>query len=281
MRCASPPESVGARTVERQIAQAHEVEEAEPARELRHHVARDLALARRETQLLEVRERFGHRPRRDGRDVLCRGTARRALRASGAARGRPRTCPDRRRPRPTTPPRPFAPRRSRRAGRPCRSIRGTSRSASCTRTGADRAARSCARTSGTHARSSTARPPRDAAPRRASLQRPSPPCEPGLGPCNLDDAHHVAAEIERLRERSHELAIGGRSNGELGHRQLDVVLLEPIEPRPRVGRRRDAVDPQRRVAAPGRPVRELGVVALAADHERRQAARCACRDSAS
>ena len=54
---------------------------------------------------------------------------------------------------------------------------------------------------------------------------------------DLEHADHVAAELERLRERVRELAVGGRRHVDLRDRQLDVVLLESIEPRPRVGRR--------------------------------------------
>ena len=110
--------------------------------------------------------------------------------------------------------------------------RGTSRSASCTRTSADRAARSCGCTTGTRAPSRRAR--------RPPHRRPS-----GTSKGRRQHAHHVAAELDGSRERVGELAGRGRSNVELRDGQLDVVLLETVEPRPRVGRRQHAVDAQR------------------------------------
>ena len=53
-------------------------------------------------------------------------------------------------------------------------------------------------------------------------------------------------------------------------RQLDRVLLEAVEPRPRVGRQQLAVDAQVRVALACGPLGEVGVDALARDDQRRQ-----------
>ena len=61
------------------------------------------------------------------------------------------------------------------------------------------------------------------------------------------------------------------ADDELGDRQLDRVLLEAVEPRPAIGRKQSR---RRRAAAakplPRRPFREIGVVALARDDERRE-----------
>ena len=57
---------------------------------------------------------------------------------------------------------------------------------------------------------------------------------------------------------------------DLRDRQLDRVLLEPIEPRPALRRQHLAVDAQLGEALARRPLREVGVVALARDDERRE-----------
>ena len=54
----------------------------------------------------------------------------------------------------------------------------------------------------------------------------------------------------------------------VGHGQLDGVLLEPVEPRPGTGRHERAVHAQLREPAGRGPRGEIGVVALAGDHER-------------
>ncbi len=101
-----------------------------------------------------------------------------------------------------------------------------------------------------------------------AVGRPCPPSGTTKG--RRQHTHHVAAELDGARERVGKLAPRGGLNVELSDGQLDVVHLEPVEPRPGVRRRQLAVDAQRRVAAVRRPLGELGVVALAGDHERRE-----------
>jgi hypothetical protein len=84
------------------------------------------------------------------------------------------------------------------------------------------------------------------------------------------DAYHAASQLERARERLAELALPRRRDDQIGDRQIDVVLLEAIEARPRLGRREHAVDTELFVALAGRPLREIRVVALARDDERRE-----------
>src|SRR5690606_36036656 len=83
------------------------------------------------------------------------------------------------------------------------------------------------------------------------------------------DAHHVAAELERLRKRIRQRGAVRRGDLDLADGQVDVVLLEAAQARPLGRRRHDAVDAQRRKTALRGPLRELRVIALAADHERR------------
>ena len=63
-----------------------------------------------------------------------------------------------------------------------------------------------------------------------------------------------------------------RRDDEVGHRQLDVVLAEAVEPRPLARRQEGAVDAQVAEALAGRPLGEVGVEALARHHQRRQQA---------
>src|SRR5690606_41342521 len=85
-----------------------------------------------------------------------------------------------------------------------------------------------------------------------------------------DDAHHAAAEPQRSLDRLLELRLVSRRDADLRDRQLDVVLLEAVDPRPCVGREIRAVDAQCRIPLVARPFGEIRVVALATDHERRE-----------
>ena len=69
-----------------------------------------------------------------------------------------------------------------------------------------------------------------------------------------------------------QLALGLRADDDLADRQLDRVLAEAVEARPRRGRQELAVHPQAFVALAGRPLGEVGVVALARHHQRREEA---------
>ena len=192
--------------------------------------------------------------------------------------------------------------------------RGTSRSASCTRTSRGSSGSKLRLHTGTRARSNRARPAVglgraacDSAPRRArdlprSLisaaaraarcarrsscarrRRAISPPRPRRLPRSsaLEHAHHVAAELERTRERVGELAPAAGLDVELRDRQLDVVLLEPIEPRPRGRSASDAVDAQRLRSRDSTPSPRAPCSSPCGRSRAARAARCACRDSAS
>jgi hypothetical protein len=63
-----------------------------------------------------------------------------------------------------------------------------------------------------------------------------------------------------------------RRHDDIAHRQLDRVLAETVQARPRIDRQELAVDAQMRVAARLGPLGQIGVDALAVDHQRRQQA---------
>ena len=87
--------------------------------------------------------------------------------------------------------------------------------------------------------------------------------------------------LQRLRERVGELVRGGRAHVDLRDRQLDVVLLETVEPRPALRRRRRR---RRRAASRSRgstPSRRARCSSPCGRSRAARAARCACRGSAS
>ena len=88
----------------------------------------------------------------------------------------------------------------------------------------------------------------------------------------LQHVHDALAEVERAGERLAQLALAVGRDRDVGDRQLDRVLLEAVEPRPFRGRQELAVDAQMGVALAARPLREVGVVALAVEDERREQA---------
>ena len=243
------------RTIERQITQADEIEKTEPADELRHDVARDLACARLEFQLLERDMRVGDRARRDLCDAL-------AVEPHGERFGLE-----------TSPGARLAGSRVGGGVGPggflaallvveigeldARAVAGGAPAVT-------RVVREQARIERLEAAAARRAGARGGV--KLAVRRTCPPSGTSKG--RRQHAHHVAAELDGSGERIGELAGGGRSNVELRHGQLDVVLFEPVEPRPRVGRRQHAVDAQRAVAAGRGPVGELGVIALAADDER-------------
>ena len=84
--------------------------------------------------------------------------------------------------------------------------------------------------------------------------------------------HHALAELERLGQRGAQLGLVLRADDHVGDRQLERVLLEAVEPRPRVELEELAIDAQMRVAARLGPLGEIGVDALARHHQRREQA---------
>ena len=82
--------------------------------------------------------------------------------------------------------------------------------------------------------------------------------------------NHALAVLERCFQRLPQCGLVGRTDPHVGHRQLDRVLLEAVYARKAGGRQKLAVDAQMRVAARPCPVGQLGVNALAVDHQRRQ-----------
>ncbi|SQA72392.1 Uncharacterised protein [Burkholderia mallei] len=104
----------------------------------------------------------------------------------------------------------------------------------------------------------------DAGGAKAVVHRMAQPVE------RREQMHHALAELERLVQALPQLGLVVRRHDEVGHRQLDRVLAEAVELRPRVHRHEFAVDAQVRVAARLRPLREIRVHALAIDDERRE-----------
>ena len=75
---------------------------------------------------------------------------------------------------------------------------------------------------------------------------------------------------QRIGQRGAQGGLVSRCHIEACHRQLDVVLLEPVDARKSGGGQKVAVHPQMREAAGPRPIGQLGVHALAALHQRRE-----------
>ena len=78
------------------------------------------------------------------------------------------------------------------------------------------------------------------------------------------------SELERAREPLAQCALGGGTDDEARHGQLDRVLLEAVESRPARRGKHCAVDAQLGKALARRPLREVGVVTLAGNHQRRE-----------
>ena len=81
---------------------------------------------------------------------------------------------------------------------------------------------------------------------------------------------HALADVERLVEQGAQRALVGAVDDHVADRQLEGVLLEAVEPRPGVDLDELAVDAQVAVAAPLGPLGEVGVDALARHHQRRE-----------
>src|SRR5471032_2594728 len=80
--------------------------------------------------------------------------------------------------------------------------------------------------------------------------------------------HHTLAEFERLQKHRFEGGFIVRTDSQIADRQLDGVLLEAIDLRPRIDGKELAVHAQMRMSACLRPLREVRVNALAVHHER-------------
>src|SRR5882672_1498421 len=219
------------RTIEREISEPDLIEKTEPALKLRQHVARYLQLATLEIELLEVADRLAHRQRRELADVpvvksyrqrfglQALPAARRARLRVGFGLGPPRLL----------------------AGLFCIEARELDARAVAARAPAvarivgeqprverlEAAAAARARTLRGVEIARGRRAPNLAAAhlRNGDRDLARRPLRAG----DLHDAHHVAAEIERLLQARHELAARRRRYVELGGGELDVVLLEAVE----------------------------------------------------
>ena len=80
--------------------------------------------------------------------------------------------------------------------------------------------------------------------------------------------HQPLAEVERARERLLQRRVRVRTDFDLGDGQLDRMLLEARQPRPLGCGEARAIDAQRLESLLRGPLRQLGVVALARDHQR-------------
>ena len=83
--------------------------------------------------------------------------------------------------------------------------------------------------------------------------------------CHLDQA---PAEVQGAGEHFPQLPFPGGADLHLARGELDVVLPEAVEARPHIGRQPFPVHPQVGEALARCPLREVGVVALAGDHQR-------------
>ncbi len=81
---------------------------------------------------------------------------------------------------------------------------------------------------------------------------------------------HALAIVERARQRCAQLAFCGGGHPYVADRQLDRVLTEAVETRPAPRRQSLSIDAQLGVALASGPFREIGVVALTRDHQRRE-----------
>ena len=86
----------------------------------------------------------------------------------------------------------------------------------------------------------------------------------------VEHVQDALTEVECALDVLAQFPLGLRRDDEFADRQLDRVFAEPVEPRPLARRQVFAVDPQPVVALRRRPLREIGVVALAGHDQRRQ-----------
>ncbi len=81
---------------------------------------------------------------------------------------------------------------------------------------------------------------------------------------------YALAEPQRPAQHLPQHALSGRGHPHVPHGQLDIVLPEPLQPRPRIGRDQRAVNAQVLEALVGSPFGQVRVVALARRDQRRQ-----------
>ena len=79
--------------------------------------------------------------------------------------------------------------------------------------------------------------------------------------------HHALAVAQRIAQGISQLGLAPGRDREVGHRQLDVVLGVAVDARPLAGGQEGAIDPQVGEALGLRPLGEVGVDALAPDHQ--------------
>ena len=84
------------------------------------------------------------------------------------------------------------------------------------------------------------------------------------------DMQGAAPELQRLGDGGLDRGGGVAVHVDGRDQRVDVVLAEAVQARPRFGRQQPAVDHQLREPLAGRPRGQIGVVALAAAHQRRQ-----------
>ncbi len=89
---------------------------------------------------------------------------------------------------------------------------------------------------------------------------------------SAEHVHDALAEVERALERRAQVRFVRRRDAHVGHRQLYRVFAEAVQARPFRRRQELAVDAQEIVALALGPFGEIGVVALAAGHQRREQA---------
>ena len=77
-----------------------------------------------------------------------------------------------------------------------------------------------------------------------------------------NDVQDAVAQIQAVRNQPGQPALLRRAHGKVPDRQLDVVFLEPVQPRPRVRINHLPVNPQPGITLPRSPLRKVGVIAF-------------------
>ncbi|OIQ69001.1 hypothetical protein GALL_494010 [mine drainage metagenome] len=267
----------GRAAVERQIAQPDLIEKGQAALDLAHHIARDRGLAAVELELLDPAARVLHRTGRDLRDrVVSEAHGQRAraqARAVAGAAGGVAHVFD------------F------RFGKSLlaalffidhRIVEHLALLARERQTGADAIGAPAVL-------AVVAEQPRVELGVRGGTLRAGPQCgkhaqttDPGRGAGRLhrlrqaiqitEHVQHAFAMLQGQRQVQSQCRLVVRRDIQAEHRQLNGVLLEAVQTREGAGRQKIAVHAQMRKATQPRPVGQLGVNALAVDHQRGQQA---------